>query len=591
MEEKEVKITDQGDENIEEVEKLQDGIVPGLRDVDISKEVRSSFLDYSMSVIVSRAIPDIRDGLKPVHRRIIYGMNESGMQPDKPYKKCARIVGDVMGKYHPHGDSAIYSTLVRLAQPFSMRGILVDGHGNFGSVDGDEAAAMRYTEARMTKLAMEMVRDINDDTVPFVDNYDGTEKEPSVLPSRFPNLLVNGSAGIAVGMATNMPPHNLGETIDATIAIARNPLLTPFEIMEKYMPGPDFPTGGIILGRGGIKDAYETGTGSITLRSKALIEETENGKKRIIIYEIPYQVNKARMIESIANLVKDKVIEGITDVRDESNKEGIRVVIEVRRDIIPEVILNQLYKNTQLQVSFGIINLCLVEGAPKILPIDKLLLGYVDFQVNVIESRTKFRLAKDEARDHIVLGLLTAIENIDDIVELIKKAATPEEASQKLMVKYNLSDLQTQAILAMTLRRLTGLEKQKLEAERTQLEENIKKYRDILSSREKVIDVIIAELLEIKERFADERRTEISDVQGDIVDEDLIPKEEIVIALTANNYVKRMTTDTFRTQNRGGRGVKGMKTNENDIVSIIVHTRTHTDILFFSDLGKVYRLR
>ncbi|NMV82569.1 MAG: DNA topoisomerase 4 subunit A, partial [Erysipelotrichia bacterium] len=498
MEEKEKIITEETGEEVGENTELESGIVPGLRDVDISKEVRGSFLDYSMSVIVSRAIPDIRDGLKPVHRRIIYGMNESGMQPDKPYKKCARIVGDVMGKYHPHGDAAIYSTLVRLAQSFSMRYTLVDGHGNFGSVDGDEAAAMRYTEARMTKLAMEMVRDINDDTVMFVDNYDGTEREPNVLPSRFPNLLVNGSAGIAVGMATNIPPHNLCETIDAAIAVARNPLLTPLEIMMNYLPGPDFPTGGTILRRTGIKDAYETGAGSISLRSKALIEESDNGKKRIIIYEIPYQVNKARMIESIANLVKDKIIEGITDVRDESNKEGIRVVIEVRRDTVPEVILNQLFKNTQLQVSYGIIMLCLVDGAPKILPINEILLGYINHQVVVIERRTKYRLAKDEARDHVVLGLLTAIENIDEIVEIIKKAATPEEASQKLGERFNLTEVQTQAILAMTLRRLTGLEKQKLEAERVQLENNISKYRDILSSREKVIDVVVEELLEIK---------------------------------------------------------------------------------------------
>ncbi|MDD3206948.1 MAG: DNA gyrase subunit A [Bacilli bacterium] len=591
MEEKEKIITEETGEEVGENTEVESGIVPGLRDVDISKEVRGSFLDYSMSVIVSRAIPDIRDGLKPVHRRIIYGMNESGMQPDKPYKKCARIVGDVMGKYHPHGDAAIYSTLVRLAQPFSMRYTLVDGHGNFGSVDGDEAAAMRYTEARMTKLAMEMIRDINDDTVMFVDNYDGTEREPSVLPSRFPNLLVNGSAGIAVGMATNIPPHNLCETIDAAIAVARNPLLTPLEIMMNYLPGPDFPTGGTILKRTGIKDAYETGMGSISIRSKALIEEADNGKKRIIIYEIPYQVNKARMIESIANLVKDKIIEGITDVRDESNKEGIRIVIEVRRDTVPEVILNQLFKNTQLQVSYGIIMLCLVEGAPKILPINEILLGYINHQAVIIERRTNYRLAKDEARDHVVLGLLTAIENIDEIVEIIKKAATPEEASQKLAERFNLTEVQTQAILAMTLRRLTGLEKQKLEAERVQLENNINKYRDILSSREKVIDVVVEELLEIKNRFGDERKSNISDEDAEIEDESLIPEEEIVIALTANNYVKRMTTDTFRTQNRGGHGVKGMNTNENDIVSIIVHTKTHTDVLFFSNLGKVYRMR
>lgn len=575
----------------EALEKIEDGIVPELSDTEISGQVRSSFLDYAMSVIVSRALPDVRDGLKPVHRRIIFGMNESGTTPDKPHKKCARIVGDVMGKYHPHGDSAIYSTLVRLAQPFSMRYTLVDGHGNFGSVDGDEAAAMRYTEARMTKLALEMVRDIDDDTVNFVDNYDGTEKEPEVLPSRFPNLLVNGSSGIAVGMATNMPPHNLVETINAVIAIAHNPALTPEEIMTSYLPGPDFPTGGIILGRGGIKDAYCTGTGSIALRSKTKIEELDNGKKRIIVYEIPYQVNKSTMIENIASLVRDKVIDGITDVRDESNKEGIRVVIEIRRDCIPEVILNQLFKNTQLQISYGIINLCLVDNAPKVLPINDILLGYLNFQVQVIERRTKFTLAKDEARDHIVVGLLIAHDNIDEVVDMIKASATPEDAVASLQKRFGFTDLQTQAILAMTLKRLTGLENHKLEAERQQLEINIKKYKEILSSRENMIEVVCQELEEIKNKFGDERMTEISDCLAAIEDESLIPVQEIVVTLTKNGYVKRMTTDTFRTQNRGGRGVKGMSTNENDIVSILLHTKTHTDLLFFSNLGKVYRLR
>ena len=576
----------------EKLAEIEEGIVPSLQDTDLASEVKSSFLDYAMSVIVARAIPDVRDGCKPVHRRVIFGMHMSGMVPGSPYKKSARIVGDVMGKYHPHGDSAIYSTLVRLAQPFAMRYTLVDGHGNFGSVDGDEPAAMRYTEARMTKLATEMVRDINCNTVDFVDNYDGTEQEPSVLPSRFPNLLVNGSNGIAVGMATYIPTHNLGETIDAVVGLAKNPNLTPFEIMSEYLPGPDFPTGATILGRSGIKDAYETGTGSIVIRSKCEVKENEHsGKKQIIVHEIPYQVNKANMIESIAHLVRDKVVEGITDIRDESSKGNVRIVIDVRHDCIPEVILNQLYKNTQLQTSMGIIMLCLVDGGPKILPINELLLKYLDFQIDVVERRTKFLLAKDEARDHIVVGLLKAIDNIDEIVETIKKASTPDDAASSLKAKFGFSDEQTVAILAMTLRRLTGLESNKLEEERKQLEENIAKYNHILSSRECVKEVVVQELLEIKEKFGDERRTNISDEAATIEDESLIPEKDIVITLTSNNYVKRMEADTFRTQNRGGRGVRGMSTNENDDVSIMVYTKTHIDVMFFSSLGRVYRLR
>ena len=574
-----------------EKETIEAGIVAGLKDAPLVETVRSSFLDYAMSVIVARALPDSRDGFKPVHRRVIYSMNESGMQPSQPFKKCARIVGDVMGKYHPHGDSAIYQTLVRLAQPFSMRYTLVDGHGNFGSVDGDEAAAMRYTEARMTKLSLEMVRDINCDVVDFVDNYDGTEREPSVLPSRFPNLLVNGSSGIAVGMATNIPPHNLSEVIDGVVAIARNPEITNLELMD-HISGPDFPTGGIILGRSGIKDAYETGTGSIAIRSRCHIEERgEHGAKRIVVTEIPYQVNKASMIEHIAELVRDKVIDGITDIRDESNKEGIRVVIDVRRDIIPEVLLNQLYKMTSLQSSFGIIMLCLVDNAPKILPLNSMLQSYLDFQVEVIERRTKFLLAKDEARDHIVVGLLKCHDNIDDIVEIIKKSDTPESACNQLIAKYGFSDAQVQAILGMTLRRLTGIETQKLEAERAQLEENIKNYKFILSDRANEIDVVVKELLEIKEKFGDERKTEISNSLASIDDEDLIPQEDIVIALTRNGYIKRVTSDTFRTQKRGGRGVRGMGTNDNDIVDLMIYTKTHTDLLLFTNLGKVYRTR
>lgn len=589
------------DENVEEndepvddanLEAIEEGIVPGLRDTDLSKEVRSSFLDYAMSVIVSRAIPDIRDGCKPVHRRVIYDMYISGILPGSPYKKCARIVGDVMGKFHPHGDAAIYSTLVRLAQPFSMRYTLVDGHGNFGSVDGDEPAAYRYTEARMTKLSMEMVRDIKCDTVDFVDNYDGTEQEPSVLPSRFPNLLVNGSNGIAVGMATYIPTHNLGETIDAVIALAKNPELTPVEIMTNYLYGPDFSTGAVILGRSGIKEAYETGTGSIVIRSRAEIKENEHsGKKQIIVNEIPYQVNKATLVESIAHLVRDKVVEGITDIRDESSKGKVRIVIDVRHDSIPEVILNQLYKLTQLQTSMGVIMLSLVDGAPKILPINEILLHYLNFQIEVVERRTKFLLKQDEARLHIVDGLLKATANIDEIVKDIRAADTPDDAMKTLMSKYGFSELQTQAILAMTLRRLTGLEEGKLEDEKRGLEANIASYNFILSSRQNITDVVVKELTELKEKFSDERMTEISDDAATIEDEDLIPQKDIVIVLTTNNYVKRMTTETFRTQHRGGRGVRGMSTNGEDSVNLMVHTRTHTDILFFSNLGRVYRLR
>ena len=579
------------EENKDEEETVESGIVPGLRDTAIVEQVQSSFLDYAMSVIVSRAIPDVRDGLKPVHRRIIYGMNETGMTPSSPYKKSARIVGDVMGKYHPHGDQAIYQTLVRLAQPFSMRYTLVDGHGNFGSVDGDEAAAMRYTEARMAKLALEMVRDINCNTVDFVDNYDGSEIEPSVLPCRFPNLLVNGSNGIAVGMATNMPPHNLTEVINGVIAVARNPEITPEEIMASYISGPDFPTGGIILGRAGIRDAYTKGTGSISVRSKAHIENLDNGKSRIIVTEIPYQVNKANMIENMANLVRDKVIEGITDIRDESNKEGIRVVIELRRDVVPEVILNQLYKNTQLQTSFGIIMLCLVDGAPKILPITDLLKYYLEHQIEIIRRRTEFLLAKDEARIHVVDGLLIAHDNIDEVVQILKNSETTEAASTKLNEKFGLSKEQIDAILAMPLRRLVGIETHKLEAEKAQLQANITKYKFILESRDHIIDVVCEELEEVKDKFGDERKTQISDELSSIDDEDLIPVEDIVIALTKNGYIKRITSDTFRTQHRGGRGVKGMSTNENDVVDIMVYTNTHTDLLFFTDKGKVYRKR
>ena len=575
----------------EEEQELEAGIVAGLTDVDTVPLVKESFLDYAMSVIVARAIPDVRDGMKPVHRRIVYSMSETGNTPDKPFKKCARIVGDVMGKYHPHGDAAIYGALVRLAQPFSMRYTLVEGHGNFGSIDGDEPAAYRYTEARMAKLALQMVTDIDCNVVDFMDNYDGVDQEPTVLPSRFPNLLVNGSSGIAVGMATNMPPHNLNEVIDGVVALAHNPEIDTVGLME-YIKGPDFPGGGIILGRSGIKDAYETGTGSIAVRSKCHIEERgEHGLKRIVVDEIPYGVNKALMIENMAGLVRDKIIEGITDIRDESNKEGIRVVIEVRRDTIPEVLLNQLYKMTQLQSSFGIINLCLVDNAPRICSLKELLQHYLDFQVQVVERRTKFLLDKDMARDHIVIGLIKCHDNIDEIVDIIKESDTPEDATKTLMEKFGFSDPQVQAILGMTLRRLTGIETEKLEAERAQLEKNIEEYNRILSSRDNEIEVVVAELNEIKDRFGDERRTEISNAAATIDDEDLIPEENIVITLSKGGYVKRLSADTFRAQNRGGRGVRGASLNDNDIVDLMVYTKTHTDLLFFTDLGKVYRIR
>ena len=575
----------------EEEQELEAGIVAGLTDVDTVPLVKESFLDYAMSVIVARAIPDVRDGMKPVHRRIVYSMSETGNTPDKPFKKCARIVGDVMGKYHPHGDSAIYGALARLAQPFAMRYMLVEGHGNFGSVDGDEPAAYRYTEARMAKLALEMVRDINCDVVDFMDNYDGVDQEPTVLPSRIPNLLVNGSSGIAVGMATNIPPHNLGEVIDGVIAIARNPEITVEELMD-YIKGPDFPTGAIILGRSGIREAYETGTGSIAIRSKCHIEERgEHGLKRIVVDEIPYGINKANMIENMANLVREKVIEGISDIRDESNKDGIRVVIEVKRDAIPEVLLNQLYKLTNLQVSFGIINLCLVDNAPKVCSLPVLLQQYLDFQVSVIERRTKFLLDKDEARDHIVIGLIKCHDNIDDIVDIIKESKTPEEATKTLMEKYEFSEPQVNAILAMTLRRLTGIETDKLIAEREQLEANIAEYKRILSSRENEIEVVIKELEEIKAKFGDARRTEISSVAANIDDEDLIPQQDIVVTLSRGGYVKRLSVDDFKAQHRGGRGVRGTSLNENDVVDLMVYTETHTDLLFFTDLGKVYRIR
>ena len=536
-------------------------------------------------------MPDVRDGLKPVQRRIIFGMNESGMLPNKPYKKCARIVGDVMGKYHPHGDAALYLTLVRMAQPFSLRYTLVDGHGNFGSIDGDEPAAMRYTEARMNRLALEMVRDIDCDTVDMVGNYDGTELEPAVLPSRFPNLIVNGSQGIAVGMATNMAPHNLGETIDAVVALAHNPDLTPTEIMQNYLSGPDFPSGGIILGRQGILDAYTNGTGTITIRSRYHIEEMDNGKSRIIVTEIPYQVNKANMIADIADLVRSKVIDGITDVRDESNKEGLRVVIEVRKDVIPEVVVNNLLKHTALQINFGIINLCLEDGAPKTLGIVPLIKDYINFQVQVLTRRTRFFLKRDGDRLHLVEGLILAHDNIDDVIHIIRSSKNDEESTARLNARFGLSEKQCAAILQMTLRRLQGMEQDKLQAEKAELEANIAEYNRLLSSRDNIVELMVKELEEIKRKFGDNRLTEISDDAADIENEDLIPQKHILVMLTKNGYIKRMDDDTFSAQHRGGRGITGMKTTSGDVVMLMKHTFTHTDILFFTTAGKVYRLR
>ncbi|MGG3707504.1 DNA gyrase subunit A [Heyndrickxia coagulans] len=558
-------------------------------EVNLTQEMRTSFLDYAMSVIVSRAIPDVRDGLKPVHRRILYAMNDLGMTPDKAYKKSARIVGEVIGKYHPHGDSAVYETMVRMAQDFSYRYMLVDGHGNFGSVDGDPAAAMRYTEARMSKISLELLRDINKDTIDFQDNYDGSEKEPAVLPSRFPNLLVNGSSGIAVGMATNIPPHQLGEVIDAILALSKDPDITIQELME-YIPGPDFPTAGLIVGRSGIRRAYETGRGSITLRARVEIEQRSNGKESIIVTELPYQVNKAKLIERIAELVHEKRIDGITDLRDESDRNGMRMVIEVRRDANANVILNNLYKHTAMQTTFGINLLALVAGQPKVLNLKQALKFYLDHQEEVIRRRTAFELKKAEARAHILEGLRIALDHIDAIIQLIRSSQTTDIARTGLMEQFSLSEKQAQAILDMRLQRLTGLEREKIEEEYRGLIQLIAELKAVLADEEKVLEIIREELLEIKERFNDERRTEIIAASVDqIEDEDLIPQESIAITLTHNGYIKRLPISTYRSQKRGGRGVQGMGTNEDDFVEHLLTTSTHDTILFFTNKGKVYK--
>ncbi|OZM56557.1 DNA gyrase subunit A [Lottiidibacillus patelloidae] len=564
----------------------------GVKGINISQEMRSSFLDYAMSVIVSRALPDVRDGLKPVHRRILYAMNELGMTSDKAYKKSARIVGEVIGKYHPHGDTAVYDTMVRMAQDFNYRKELIDGHGNFGSVDGDAAAAMRYTEARMSKIAMEVVRDINKDTIDYKDNYDGSEREPVVLPARFPNMLVNGATGIAVGMATNIPPHQLGEVIDGVLALSENPDLDILELME-YIPGPDFPTAGAILGRSGIRKAYETGRGSITMRAKVDIEEHKNGKQVLIVTEIPYQVNKAKLIEKIAELVREKRIDGISDLRDESDRNGMRIVIELRRDANANVLLNNLYKQTALQTSFGINMLALVDGQPKVLNLKQCLHYYLEHQKVVIKRRTAFELRKAEARAHILEGLRIALDHIDAIIALIRGSETTEIARNGLMEQFSLSEKQAQAILDMRLQRLTGLERDKIENEYQELVNLINELKAILANEEKVLEIIREELLQVKEKFNDKRRTEILvDTNNlDIEDEDLIDRQNIVITVTHNGYVKRLPVSTYRSQNRGGRGIQGMGTNENDFVEHLFTTTTHHTILFFTNKGKVYRLK
>ena len=562
-----------------------------LIEVNISEVMRKSFLDYSMSVIVDRALPDVRDGLKPVHRRILHAMNELGIVANKPFKKSARIVGEVIGKYHPHGDTAVYDAMVRMAQDFSYRYMLVQGHGNFGSMDGDGAAAMRYTEARMSKIAMEMLRDINKNTVDFGPNYAGEETEPKVMPARFPNLLVNGSVGIAVGMATNIPPHNLTEAIDATLAVMKNPDITVMELMDNYIKGPDFPTGGIILGRSGIRQAYETGRGSIITRSRYHIEDMDNGKHRIVVTEIPYQVNKANLITKIAELVRDKQIDGITYLNDESNRDGVRIIIELRKDVQPEVVMNQLFRLSSLQTSFGVNMLALVNGAPKQMGIKEMLQHYADHQIEVVVRRTKFDLKKAEDRAHILEGLRIALDHIDEIIHLIRSSETDAIARAGLMENFKLTEIQANAILEMRLRRLTGLERDKIENEYQELLKTIADLKDILANHDRVLKIIEDELTEVKNRFGDERRTEISEADFTMEDEDLIPEEDVVITMTTNGYIKRLPVDTYRTQNRGGRGVKGMAVNEDDIVEMLTTMSTHDYLMLFTNLGKVYRIK
>jgi DNA gyrase subunit A len=564
---------------------------PGhITEQNLTEEMKRDFIDYSMSVIVSRALPDVRDGLKPVQRRILYAMNEMNNTPDKPYRKCARIVGDTMGKYHPHGDSSIYGALVYMAQSWNMREVLIDGHGNFGSMDGDGAAAMRYTEARMSKLAMEMLRDLDKDTVDMTPNYDGEEDEPNVLPSRFPNLIVNGSMGIAVGMATNTAPHNLGETIDGVLALMDNPDITATELMQ-YIKGPDFPTGGYILGRSGIRKAMETGKGSIVMRAKTRIEDMPNGKKRIIVYEIPYMVNKALMVEKIAQLARDKEIEGITDLRDESNMKGIRVVMELKKDAQPEVILNQLYRMSPLQSNFGVNNVVLFNNVPHQATLKEMLQGYLDHQINVITRRTQFELKKAQDRAHILEGLRIAVDNLDAIIHTIRDSKDANEAMPRLMNGFQLDEIQAKAILDMQFRRLTGLEREKIESEYQDLLLKIADYQDILAHHERIMQIIRDELTAIKDKFSNPRLSEIIDAPADMEDEDLIPVQHVIISLSANGYIKRITSDSYHVQNRGGRGIKGMELNKDDEIDQFINLSTHDYLLFFTDKGRVFRVK
>lgn len=559
-------------------------------DVKVEKEMKKSYLEYAMSVIVARALPDVRDGLKPVHRRILYSMEELGVTNDKPYRKSARVVGDVLGKYHPHSDTAVYDAMVRLAQDFNTRYLLVDGHGNFGSVDGDGAAAMRYTEVRMTKLTHEMIRDIEKETVDFSPNFDESLKEPDVLPSRFPNLLVNGSSGIAVGMATNLPPHNLSEVIDGLDYMIDNPDCTLEDLMQ-FIKGPDFPTGATIMGKGGIKDAYSTGRGLITLRAKAEIETTSRGRNRIVVKEIPYQVNKSKLIQKIAELVRNKEIDGITDIRDESDRQGMRIVIELRKDANPKVTLNLLYKRTQMQTTFGVINLALVDGEPKTLTLKELMYYYLEHQKEIVTRRTIFDLKKAEARAHIVEGLLKALDYIDEIIKLIRASKDDAEARSGLMSRFEFTEIQANAILSMQLRRLTGLEKDKLTAEYEDLIKRINRFNEILSSERILLGIIKDELNEIKEKYGDERRTDIVLNEGEIDVLNLIADESVVITITDRGYIKRVNENTYKAQKRGGKGVKGLTTNVEDVVDDLYTLTTHDEVYFFTNLGKVYSLR
>ena len=557
--------------------------------IEIAEEMKKSYIDYSMSVIVGRALPDVRDGLKPVHRRILYSMSELNLTPDKPYRKSARIVGDVLGKYHPHGDSAVYLAMVRMAQDFSTRGLLVDGHGNFGSVDGDSPAAMRYTEARMSKLALELLRDIDKETVDFVPNFDESLKEPAVLPSRYPNLLVNGSNGIAVGMATSIPPHNLGEVIDATVNLIDNEECSVDDLM-KFVKGPDFPTSAIIMGKENIAEAYRTGRGKVKVRARAVIEELPKGKQQIVVTEIPYQVNKAKLVERIAELVKDKKVEGISDLRDESNRNGMRIVIELKRDVNANIVLNNLYKHSQMEETFSVIMLALVNGQPKVLNLKQILYHYVQHQKDVVTRRTKFELNKAEARAHILEGLRIALDNIDAVISLIRASKTTQEAKSGLMEKFGLTDIQAQAILDMRLQRLTGLERDKIEAEYEELIKKINRLKEILANERLLLNVIKEEMLIIKENYADERRTEIRHAEGEIDMRDLIEDEEIAITLTHFGYIKRLPADTYKSQKRGGRGISALTTREEDFVKHLVSTTTHSKLLFFTNKGRVFRL-